>query len=935
MKRYYHFSRKLACVGQPQSLPKAKYLPYSVLLLLLALCQFAAIGAFGQACPPAAGGPPYIGGNVFLDYGQDGVKDANVAIDQPIQGVLVRAFNDAGAMVASGSSQADGTYLLVNAGLVAGTTYRLEFSNFPAQHFGSAEGTGNGTSVQFAAANTCNNNFALSQPDIYCQSNPSFALNCYIEGPNTGAGDVLISIPYNATPQSNEANDDNQIKHEAIASAIGTTYGLAYQRHSKTLFAAAFMKRFAGFGPGGPAAIYKVPNPDDDVNSGSLFLNLSTVLGVANVAGADPHNFTTKTSGGDVIDANSYNAVTRVGLGDMDISDDELSLWTINLATRELYKIPLGTDRKNPVAPTSASQITVIPLASAASPLPGLPTGLNNAEIRPFGLKFYKGKVYVSLVTNGQAGGALRGYVYSYDPGPGTFTKELDFTLDYNRGCGFGLNNSCYGPAKWQPWVNSNARPTPTVVGPSQYREDGYPQPILTDIEFDISGNMILGMRDRFGDQEGRQAPRPDGNNALVTGDAFGDLLKATKTTTGWTINMADFTDPTTALATSEPVFGTDNYEDGGFYHEETAMGSLGVLLRANSLVTPVMDPRAAAFSNGVDWYNLTPANAPRFKSLTVLTGAAQNPFGKAYGLGDIEFVCALAPIEIGNRVWNDLNKNGIQDPNEPPLVGVTVALCDSAGAAIPNATAVTDAKGQYIFSSGEGTNNANSKFNLAIKPLTTYQVKITALGSNASVTGIALTDVTPLTPGEPGAVNSGATINNNDAKLVAGKPTIVFITGAEGENNHTYDFALFCEKPVITATVYTEATCPTNGNTTPNNNASLKVTTDGTKAAISVTGTPTTTFATATAVPTSGANAGMVTFGSLNGTGRLALRAGVQKPGLLHRHDCCGDARRVLPHGDGFDARQLRLLLRGGQHPHFDGHHQREIAGQHPVCVF
>ena len=33
------------------------------------------------------------------------------------------------------------------------------------------------------------------------------------------------------------------------------------------------------------------------------------------------------------------------------------------------------------------------------------------------------------------------------------------------------------------------------------------PQPILSDIVFDDSGNMIIGFRDRYGDRLGRQIP--------------------------------------------------------------------------------------------------------------------------------------------------------------------------------------------------------------------------------------------------------------------------------------------------------------------------------------------------------------------------------------------------------------------------------------------
>ena len=50
----------------------------------------------------------------------------------------------------------------------------------------------------------------------------------------------------------------------------------------------------------------------------------------------------------------------------------------------------------------------------------------------------------------------------------------------------------------------------------------------------------------------------------------------------------------------------------------------------------------------------------------------------------------------LGDYIWNDLNGDGIQDPNEPGFVGVTVTLYDSAGNVV--ATTVTDASGGYQF---------------------------------------------------------------------------------------------------------------------------------------------------------------------------------------------------------------------------------------------
>ena len=63
---------------------------------------------------------------------------------------------------------------------------------------------------------------------------------------------------------------------------------------------------------------------------------------------------------------------------------------------------------------------------------------------------------------------------------------------------------------------------------------------------------------------------------------------------------------------------------------------------------------------------------------------------------------CATPPPlgSIGDTVYCDTNGNGVQDPGEPGIPGVTVNLtCKSAaGDTIAIATAVTDANGKYLF---------------------------------------------------------------------------------------------------------------------------------------------------------------------------------------------------------------------------------------------
>jgi hypothetical protein len=58
-----------------------------------------------------------------------------------------------------------------------------------------------------------------------------------------------------------------------------------------------------------------------------------------------------------------------------------------------------------------------------------------------------------------------------------------------------------------------------------------------------------------------------------------------------------------------------------------------------------------------------------------------------------------VPPASLGDRVWHDLNGNGIQEPGEPGILGVTVQLraCPAPGAVL--ATRTADGEGMYLFS--------------------------------------------------------------------------------------------------------------------------------------------------------------------------------------------------------------------------------------------
>ncbi len=76
-----------------------------------------------------------------------------------------------------------------------------------------------------------------------------------------------------------------------------------------------------------------------------------------------------------------------------------------------------------------------------------------------------------------------------------------------------------------------------------------------------------------------------------------------------------------------------------------------------------------------------------------------------AYCYGDCDNQVSPGIVSIGNRVWNDLNQDGINDPDEPGIPGVSLVIwSDSDGDGVPDwqgfgGVRVTDDEGYYKFS--------------------------------------------------------------------------------------------------------------------------------------------------------------------------------------------------------------------------------------------
>eukprot|EP00986_Skeletonema_menzelii_P014498 scaffold9673_cov142-Skeletonema_menzelii.AAC.2 len=81
-------------------------------------------------------------------------------------------------------------------------------------------------------------------------------------------------------------------------------------------------------------------------------------------------------------------------------------------------------------------------------------------------------------------------------------------------------------------------------------------------------------------------------------------------------------------------------------------------------------------------------------------------------------------PVSIGNRVWNDLDGDGIQDGDEPGIENVVVSLNDQDGSEV--ASTETDNTGHYLFE-GLSPGNYSVTFQLPDGFVFTFPAKTTA----------------------------------------------------------------------------------------------------------------------------------------------------------------------------------------------------------------
>jgi len=674
-------------------------------------------------------------------------------------------------------------------------------------------GPDNGTRIQFIKPGGCAP-IGAARPDDFCDGNPKLRTSCFINGDtvNQNSGEpAIVSFNYDGSGKT----------AEATLGQVGSIWGIAYDNVEENWYYGALVKRHTGLtqdlsGNAQPGAIF-VQGP---TGAPSLFYNFdpAQVDSVGNnssrgLAGlGDPNN-----------DSAVFAQVGKAGIGDIEYCPDTTNLFVVTLFDRTVYRFDTSAAFPSPVS-------LGVPPWISSSPC-------SNGTARPWALKKRNKKLYVGVVCDASSGNQnnLAAHVYCYDLRTGQWntTPRLSFPLNYTRQhTNSDEDNNVFvnslAGAQWHPWEDNFSNWNDFASFGS------YAQPILTDIEFDDNGDIILSLGDRGSFQMGFENyppgfPNGPGGNQLFSYVNAGDVLRAglddkstdptfTIENNGATAGIhksktseSNRSETRTFRSSSAP--GTYTFTDpqpsgpGGreFYwgergilnfdlsfqriHWETALGALAIVRGRDEVVATVMDPQHNDYpvnSMGIHWLDNSTGARNDHLLISSSGGDEPNGLGKAIALGDVEVCCQPPPIEVGNYVWIDEDEDGIMDPCEEPVENIPVSIYvegEDGCCTLQNST-TTDASGQYYF----GELDPGTTYHIVVGDSASFDTNDMELSYNGD--SYTLTDDDQTQTGnttDPDLIDSDGTISSNSC-CASGFPSTTITTGPPGSTDHSGD---------------------------------------------------------------------------------------------------------------------------------------------------
>ncbi|MFN8346064.1 MAG: SdrD B-like domain-containing protein [Spirosomataceae bacterium] len=756
-----------------------------------------------------------VSGYVFIDYDSNGQRTNSKPVEIGVPGVKVQLFVGSNTTPLTAVTGTDGVYAFTSLQAPKDSLVRIEFSNFPETFSPSLVGANSNTAIQFVKAPAENANLGIVNDDEYCHSGagPKVATACYVMGDplaggSAGEDPALVLFDYNA--QGLAGVDDHSMVKLAKAKDIGPTWIASYQRDSKRLMVGAIVRRHVGMGPLGTGGMYYIDLGDNSIHS---FVDVKT-LGID--TGPDPHidpvtqlNVLPASKTGRSRDSLAFHAAGKVGMGGVQFSRYQDTLFMVNLYDRKLYSFKVGKPLHVPATLAEAN------VKSYTIPSPNCANG----DFVPWALKYYRNRLYIGVVCTAETSqkkSDLKAAVYEFNFKDHIFKNVLEFPLGYTRDPLDGTQG-CDTINTWKPWSGIFPKQCNYPMGApdpiSAFLVN--PQPILSDIEFDDDGSMFIGMLDRGGLQTGQNQPGIAIDDTLnYYGFMSGDLLRAQRNSDGsFTMESNGKSGIYTANGGSGPgvpnahdkgagpgggEFFYDDYwinGQGGIGHAELTNGGIFKEPGNPEIFSSAFDPLHQIYL-ATGFIVFDTQTGQRKRSYAVYS-IQEGALGKSGGVGDLTSACDPAPLEIGNRVWFDSNRNGIQDPNEVGVDNVVLTLHDMEAGGTEAGRDTTANGGQYYFNDSNvagGILKRNHKYEIRMSTLQTLSGNLKGFAGqkNAKQAGLLPTtfvikdslEVTLRdTSGVNDARNSDAVYNSDSTQVV-----ISLKTGENSQNNHNLD---------------------------------------------------------------------------------------------------------------------------------------------------
>jgi protocatechuate 3,4-dioxygenase beta subunit len=776
-----------------------------------------------------------VAGTVFRDYNANGRRDTALqlgrAIDAGVAGVEVRAVDRTGTLVGQAITASDGTYV-VQVTDAETADLRIEFQipdtdalrglQPSTASITGASDSSRGSTIQFVTLGDTGVDLGLAVPGDHCQDDPQLVTCVSERGVGSDNNVGAFTIPSAMVGFTNYTANASRI---GASAHLGAIFGIGVDR-TRNVYLGTYVKRHIEYGPAGATnTIYRINL--DDPGEVHPFVTLPGELPEHDPT---PAGSLPAYSG----DVGVFTYVGRIGLGDVDVSPDGRTIVAVDMDETDpkLYFVPIIGSGSDATAgawtsveiPRPDTEI-VRPAAFDAIGCPGLwhPMGLGMRGDRLLvgGVCGAEDTVTPTL-RNGPHLTQATAFVLEYegDPardGSGTFRIIWADSLGYERGCIYRENPRVpcspttsrvgdIGTADWGAWNEFPILRRLDTTNDTLFATNA--QPMLANIEILDTGGLILGFRDRYQDQSmsGSAAwseayvdpavtnppltyPRPTG--AMAGGDIRRICMTADglRTEQNGTCPSGDLPGGAHIDGSGQREYFEDAYTPWGTppLHGEVFTGSLASLPGYPGAWTTAFDVTRLG-SQGVYALGSSAARlGTSFRGSSTGYGTQiggvdfgdLNGFRKGIGLSDLEAICDEAPMEIGDRVWWDFDGDGIQDAGEPGIAGVTVSLYDSSGALV--ATTLTDANGQYWFSSTDGALRAGEEYVIAFDNPANYR-------TGGPLHNFLLAPVGSQDGENGDEIDSDARITADGVYGLAVFPSIAVPALTPGDNIHTFD---------------------------------------------------------------------------------------------------------------------------------------------------